>query len=53
MKWFGGLVVLLYSAVVWSGWSPFTREERDRVPGNVRRSPGGVLLWTGGYMGGK
>ncbi len=53
MKWFGGVVLLAYVALTMSGWSPFTKEERDRVPGNVRRGPGGVLLWTGGYMGGK
>ncbi|CAM4532658.1 MULTISPECIES: hypothetical protein [Myxococcus] len=53
MKWFGGLVLLGYAALTISGWSPFTKEERDKVPGNVRRGPGGVLLWTGGYMGGK
>lgn len=53
MKWFGGLVLLLYSGLAFSGWSPFTDEERGQVPANVRRGPGGVLLWTGGYMGGK
>lgn len=53
MKWFGGLVLLGYAAMMVSGWSPFTREERDRVPGNVRRGPGGILLWTGGFQGGK
>ncbi|MFY2559184.1 hypothetical protein ACN469_16245 [Corallococcus terminator] len=53
MKWFGGLVLLGYTTMMVSGWSPFTSEERDRVPGNVRRGPGGILLWTGGFQGGK
>ncbi len=44
MKYFGGLVVLLYGAVAFSGWEPFTNEERGKVPTDVRRSgPNGVL----------
>lgn len=53
MKYFGALVLLGYAALMVTGWSPFSNEERDQVPGNVRRGPGGILLWTGGYQGGK
>ncbi|MFP2908971.1 hypothetical protein ACLESD_28805 [Pyxidicoccus sp. 3LFB2] len=53
MKYFGGLVLLGYAALTLSGWWPFSSEQRDQVPGNVRRGPGGILLWTGGYQGGK
>jgi hypothetical protein len=54
MKYFGGLVVLAYAAVAFSGWEPFTNEERGKVaPGDVRRGPNGVFIWTGGFHGGK
>lgn len=53
MKFFGGLVVLAYAAMTFSGWEPFTTEERGKVPDDVRRGPGGVLLWTSGFQGGK
>jgi hypothetical protein len=49
MKYIGGVVVLLYAVVAFSGWEPFTREQRGRA--NV--SGGGVRFWSGGYMGGK
>lgn len=51
MKYFGGVVVLLYAVVALLGWEPFTREQRGQA--NVRAGPGGVRYWTGGYMGGK
>jgi hypothetical protein len=50
MKYIGGLIVLLYAWVAFSGWEPFTREERGRAD---VRSGGGVRYWTGGFMGGK
>ncbi|XXF79262.1 hypothetical protein P2318_05775 [Myxococcaceae bacterium GXIMD 01537] len=53
MKWFGGLVVLGYATMGFLGWEPFTTEERGKVTGDVRRGPGGVLNWTGGFHGGK
>jgi hypothetical protein len=53
MKFIGGLIVLLYAWVAFSGWEPFTREERGQVPGDVRSNPRGVRYWTGGFMGGK
>jgi hypothetical protein len=53
MKFFGGLVVLAYAAMALSGWEPFTTEERGELPDGVRHAPGGVLLWTSGFQGGK
>jgi hypothetical protein len=53
MRLFGGLVVLAYAAMALTGWEPFTTEERGKVPDDVRRGPGGVLLWTSGFQGGK
>lgn len=53
MKWIGGIVVLGYALMAFSGWEPFAREQRGKVTGDVRRGPGGVLLWTGGFQGGK
>jgi hypothetical protein len=54
MKYFGGLVVLLYAAMALSGWEPFTTTQaRSRLPDEARRGPNGVFLWTGGFHGGK
>lgn len=53
MKYFGGLVLVGYALLTMSGWSPFGGGQRDQTPGNVRRGPGGILIWTGGYQGGK
>ncbi|HEX8436311.1 hypothetical protein [Archangium sp.] len=50
MKYIGGVIVLLYAVVAFSGWEPFTRSQRGQVAG-VRG--GGVRTWTGGFMGGK
>jgi hypothetical protein len=54
MKYFGGLVVLLYALVAFSGWEPFTREKRGMATlrGGTSGSSG-ARFWTGGYMGGK
>jgi len=49
MKYIGGIIVLLYAAVAFSGWEPFTREQR----GQTGMRGGGVRTWTGGFMGGK
>jgi hypothetical protein len=49
MKYFGAIIVVLYAVVAFSGWEPFTREER----GVVATRGGGVRFWTGGFMGGK
>jgi hypothetical protein len=54
MKWYGGLVLAIYALLMLTGWSPFGgNERRDQATGNVRRGPGGILIWTGGYQGGK
>jgi hypothetical protein len=53
MKYLGGLILLAYMAIAFTGWEPFTTEERGAVPSDVRRAPGGVLLWRTGFMGGK
>jgi hypothetical protein len=49
MKYLGGVIVILYALVAFSGWEPFTREERGQT--GTRGS--GVRYWTGGFMGGK
>ncbi|MFB1479493.1 hypothetical protein [Corallococcus sp. RDP092CA] len=53
MRYLGGLVLVAYAWATYTGWAPFSDEERGKVTGDVRRGPGGVLLWTGGFMGGK
>lgn len=53
MKVFGGLVVLAYAAMTFTGWEPFTTEERGSLPPDARRGPGGVLIWHSGFRGGK
>ncbi len=50
MKYFGGIIVVLYALVAFSGWEPFTRTQRGQAAG-VRG--GGVRTLTGGFMGGK
>ena len=49
MKYIGAVIVVLYAAVAFSGWEPFTRAQRGAA--GVRGSS--VRTWTGGYMGGK
>ena len=53
MKYFGGMVVLVYAALAFTGFEPFSREEKGRVPTDARRGPGGVLIWHSGFRGGK
>jgi hypothetical protein len=54
MKYFGGILLLLYAAAQATGWQPLSSDEdRGEVPENVRHAPGGILLWTSGFMGGK
>ena len=50
MKFIGGIIVLLYAMVAFSGWEPFTREQRGQT---TAPRGGGVRTWTGGFMGGK
>ncbi len=49
MKYIGGVIVILYAVVAFSGWEPFTRAQR----GQAAVTRGGVRTWTGGFMGGK
>lgn len=53
MRIFGGLVVLLFSAVMFLGLEPFSDAEKGHVPRDARRGPSGIFFWHGGYMGGK
>ena len=50
MKYIGGIIVVLYAVMAFSGCEPFTRSQKGAVAG-ARGS--GVRYWTGGYMGGK
>ncbi|MBF5045159.1 MULTISPECIES: hypothetical protein [Myxococcaceae] len=53
MRFLGGLVVLLFAYLAFTGWRPYTAEERGQLPGDARRGPGGAIFWTGGFQGGK
>lgn len=53
MKYFGGVVLLLYAMAQATGWSLSSDDDRGEVPESVRHAPGGILLWTTGFMGGK
>ncbi len=53
MSYFGALVVLAYAAIAFTGWEPFTSQERGALPSDARRAPGGILLWHTGIRGGK
>ena len=53
MRFVGGVFVLLFAYMAFTGYRPFTRDERGRLPGDARRGPGGVIFWTGGFQGGK
>lgn len=53
VKYLGGLVVLAYAAMAFSGYEPFTTEQRGKLPSDARRGAGGAFFWTTGYWGGK
>ena len=53
MKYFGGIVLLLYTGAVALGWTRFPDDERGKLPPGIRSAPGGLLLWHSGFMGGK
>ncbi len=53
MKYFGGVMLLVYAALHVGNCDRFPSEERGNVPPNVRTAPGGILLWHTGFMGGK
>ena len=49
MKYIGGIIVVLYALMAFSGCEPLTRAER----GQATARGSGVRYWTGGFMGGK
>ena len=52
---FGALLLLVYAGVAFMGHE-FGDAERERVPPDVRQSPGGYRsfhFWHSGYRGGK
>ena len=53
MKYYGGIIVLLYAAANALGWTRIEADDRGEVPESVRRGPGGILMWHDGFMGGK
>lgn len=53
MRYFGAIVVLAYAAISFTGFEPFSRDQRGPLPPDARRGPGGVLLWHSGFRGGK
>jgi hypothetical protein len=59
MKYIGGLVVVLYGVMAFSGWEPFTRAQRGTVTSSSSRGTGGGFFMGGsryrggGFMGGK
>lgn len=53
MRLFGGLLVLGYALAHLTGNDRFPDDERGAVPDDVRKAPGGLLLWHTGFMGGK
>ena len=53
MKVLGGIILLGWGLVTATGYEPFTTEERGEVPQNIRAAPGGIMLWTSSFAGGK
>lgn len=53
MKYFGGVVVLLWLALHLARLDRFPDDERGTVPPSVRTAPGGIMMWHSGFMGGK
>jgi hypothetical protein len=53
MKYFGGILVLLYGVMHVTGKDRFEDEERGEVPASIRTAPGGIMTWHDGFMGGK
>ena len=53
MKYYGGVLLLLYSFVQAVGFSMFSDDDRGKLPPSVRSAPGGILSWHSGFMGGK
>lgn len=53
MKYFGGIILLGWGLVTASGYEPFTTEDRGELPQDIRMAPGGIMLWTSSFTGGK
>lgn len=53
MKFIGGIILLGWGLITVSGYEPFTAEERGAVPQDIRSAPGGIMLWTSSFTGGK
>ncbi|MDP3237539.1 MAG: hypothetical protein Q8N26_32430 [Myxococcales bacterium] len=53
MKWFGGIVVGAWALLHGAGLDRLPDEDRGELPADVRRAPGGILMWHSGFMGGK
>jgi hypothetical protein len=51
MKVMGGVLVVLYAALSFSGYEPFAQRERNTLPAHLRGP--GLRSWSGGYLGGK
>ena len=54
MKYIGGIIVVLYAMMAFSGWEPFTRAERGTVGARGASGAAGASRYrSGGFMGGK
>lgn len=53
MKYYGGLLLVLYSFMMAFGFDAFSDDDRGRLPANTRNGPSGILGWHTGYLGGK
>jgi hypothetical protein len=52
-KVLGAVTVVAYGVVLWTGYEPFTREERGNAPADARGSARSYYLWRTGFQGGK
>jgi len=53
MKYFGGVIVLLYAVMALLGLEPFTQAERGRAVKGGGGGLGVARYRSGGFMGGK
>ncbi|ATB31204.1 hypothetical protein [Melittangium boletus] len=54
MKYFGGVIVVLYAWMALTGWEPFTRAEKGKAAARTGGGGGGVARYrSGSFMGGK
>ena len=52
MKYFGGVLVLLYLGLHALGADRLPDDDRGTVPPSVRSAPGGIMTWHSGFLGG-